>query len=135
MLIEKVTRLNWCDEDLKATPNGVDVWEEDGKFYFTWEAALREAEAQGLRLPTKEEWEESFDFIWESKLFDFLKLSHWGYRHYSGGQYNNQGSYGYYWSSSPNGAYAYYAFFVSGGGDIASYDVRGYGFSVRCLKD
>lgn len=134
MIIEKSIRLNWCDEDLKATPNGVDIWEKDGKFYFTWEAAIREAEAQGLRVPTKEEWEESFGIIWEDKLFDFLKLNLSGYRNYSNGYYGTQGSDGYYWSSTPNGTDAYIAYFYSGGGYIANFYSRGDGFSVRCLK-
>lgn len=63
MLIEKFIHIDWCDEDLKATPNWVDIWEKDGKFYFTLDSAMREAEAQGLRLPTKEEWEQSFQII------------------------------------------------------------------------
>lgn len=63
MIIEKVIHLDWCDTDLKATPNGVDIWEQDGHYYFTWDSAMREAEAQGLRLPTKEEWEESLEII------------------------------------------------------------------------
>lgn len=29
MIIEKSIHLDWCDEDLKATPNGVDIWEKD----------------------------------------------------------------------------------------------------------
>ena len=135
MIIEKVIHLDWCDEDLKATPNGVDIWEKDGKFYFTWEAGMREAKAQGFRLPTKEEWEQSFEIIWKDQLFDFLKLNFAGYRYYSNGQYNSQGSYGYYWSSTPVSNYSYNANFYSGGGSIANVYNRGFGFSVRCLKN
>lgn len=135
MIIEKSIHLDWCDTDLKATPNGVDIWEKDWKFYFTWGAAMREAELQGLRLPTKKEWEESFQIIWENNLFDFLKLNHAGYRYYSNGQYYNQGSHGYYWSSTPYSSNSYYANFYSGGGFIAANVNRAYGFSVRCLKN
>lgn len=135
MLIEKSIHLDWCDEDLKATPNGVDIWEKDWHCYFTWEAAMRESKAQGLRLPTKEEWEQSFGIIWEDKLFAFLKLNFAGYREYSNGQFNLQGSSGYYWSSTPNGTYSYYAYFYSGGGGIAIGNNRGIGFSVRCIKN
>lgn len=134
MLIEKVIHLDWCDEDLKATPNGVDIWEKDWHCYFTWEAAMREAKSQGLRLPTKEEWEQSFDIIWEEKLFDFLKLNLAGYRHWVSGQYCTQGSNGYYWSSTPNANYSYTAGFYSVGGNIAGSANRANGFSVRCLK-
>lgn len=132
MLIEKVTRLEWCEEDLKATPNGVDIWEENWRYYFTWEAALREAEAQWLILPSKEEWEGSLYTIWKEKLFDFLKLNNAGYWDSSIDYY--QGSYGHYWSSTPNGIFSYSVYFYSGCGGIEKYDNRGHGFSVRCLK-
>ena len=135
MIIEKVIHLDWCDTDLKATPNGVDVWENDWHYYFTWEAGMREAKAQGFRLPTKEDWEQSFEIIWKDQLFDFLKLNFAGYRYYSNGQYVNQGSYGYYWSSTPYSYFSYLAYFYSGGGDVATNVNRGSGFSVRCLKN
>lgn len=135
MIIEKVIHLDWCDTDLKATPNGVDIWEQDGHYYFTWDSAMREAEAQGLRLPTKEEWEESLEIIWKDQLFDFLKLNFAGYRGYSNGQYYGQGSYGYFWSSTPDGTSAYYTTFYSGGGYPATGNGRAFGFSVRCIKN
>ena len=44
------------------------------------------------------------------------------------------GSFGYYWSSSVNGSYAWYSLFTSGGTNTSDLS-RALGFSVRCLKD
>ena len=132
MIIEKSIHLDWCDTDLKATPNGVDVWENDWHYYFTWEAGMREAKAQGFRLPTKEEWE---DLLHSNSDLERLNFSKAGYRGYSNGQYYGQGSYGYFWSSTPDGTSAYYTTFYSGGGYIATGNGRAFGFSVRCLKN
>ena len=135
MLIEKVIHLDWCDEDLKATPNGVDIWGKDWHCYFTWEAAMREAKSQGLRLPTKDEWEQSLGIIWKLKLFNFLKLEYWYYRNYHNGQYNTQCLSGYYWSATQNITRSYCAYFRKCGGHTANSYNRAYGFSVRCLKN
>lgn len=58
-----------------------------------------------------------------------------GNRNWNNGQYYNQGSNGYYWSSSPNSTNSYNANFNSGGGNIANNNNRGNGFSLRCLKN
>ncbi len=68
-------------------------------------------------------------------MVTYLKIPFSGTRNWSDGAVSNAGSYGYWWSSSPNGAYGYYAYFNSGGGDLASFNYRGYGFSVRCLRN
>ena len=44
------------------------------------------------------------------------------------------GSFGYYWSSSVSGSYAWYSLFTSGGTNTSDLS-RALGFSVRCLKD
>lgn len=64
-----------------------------------------------------------------------LKLPLAGSRGWNDGQYYSQGSYGYYWSSSPSSEYSYTAFFGSGGGNIENANGRGVGFSLRCLKN
>ena len=79
-------------------------------------------------MPTKEEWER---LIVVGKTND-MPLS--GYRSWSNGTYNLQGTSGYYWSSSPNGAASYYAYFLVGGGSIANNNRRAGGFAVRCVK-
>lgn len=79
-------------------------------------------------MPDNTEWEQIIDSGWIPESFA-------GYRSWSNGQYYYQGSYGYYWSSSPYSQHPYYAYFYSGGGNIAPYNGRGSGFSVRCLKN
>jgi uncharacterized protein (TIGR02145 family) len=58
-----------------------------------------------------------------------------GYRDFDYGDFGSQGA-GYWWSSSPDGAYAYYRTLYSGGSTVFRYfsDPR-YGFSVRCVRD
>lgn len=59
-----------------------------------------------------------------------------GYLNYTGGSLCNVGSYGHYWSCTPNSYYAYYLDFYN-----VSYvsptrgDSRAYGLSVRCVKE
>jgi hypothetical protein len=58
----------------------------------------------GYRLPTEEEWTNELN-SWSSKnaagaFASPLKLPVAGYRYYSGGQLNNVGNLGYYWSST-----------------------------------
>jgi uncharacterized protein (TIGR02145 family) len=63
-----------------------------------------------------------------------LKLPVAGNRRSSNGSLDDVGSVGRYWSSTVNGANAYYLYFISyNAGMYFSY--RAYGFSVRCLKD
>lgn len=67
-----------------------------------------------------------------------IRIPFSGYRNHSGGSFGSQGSNGCYWSSSPNSSglqYAYYAYFNSGGGNIAYNNSRAIGFSARCLKN
>jgi hypothetical protein len=45
------------------------------------------------------------------------------------------GSYGYYWSSSPVGVYAYFLDFNSTAVYPADLNSRAFGFCVRCVKD
>ena len=63
-----------------------------------------------------------------------LKLPLSGNRGWSNGTYNNQGTAGAYWSSSPGGANSYFANFTVGGGNIAYNSSRAYGFAVRCVR-
>ncbi|EKE28117.1 MAG: hypothetical protein ACD_3C00097G0001 [uncultured bacterium (gcode 4)] len=102
--------------------------------------------ATGYHVPTQKEWcyatmnlNWSLTCIWGWKndvtIASTLKLPLAGYRAYSNAGFNYQGVYGYYWQASPNGTYAYDV-------EIGSTQVyplistyRGYGFSVRCLKN
>jgi uncharacterized protein (TIGR02145 family) len=60
-----------------------------------------------------------------------------GYRNNVSGGFLNQGNVGYWWSSSPNGAYAWFRFLLSGVSNVypnSNGDTRN-GYSVRCLQD
>jgi len=64
-----------------------------------------------------------------------LKLPYAGYRNRNNVTFSNGGSYGYYWSSSPNGTYGYgLSFYSTSITPSNSYD-RARGFSVRCFKN
>ncbi|QQS61275.1 MAG: hypothetical protein IPN70_05320 [Candidatus Moraniibacteriota bacterium] len=93
----------------------------------------------GFRLPTQPEWSVlvSAEGITDSATAyaSTLKLSVAGYRHRSSGGFGNQGSYGFYWSSSVSGTLALNLYFNSGSVNPAnSYD-RANGLPVRCLKN
>jgi hypothetical protein len=63
-----------------------------------------------------------------------LKLPLAGNRNGSNGSLVIVGSGGSYWSSTVNGAYAYYLYFGSSYAGLDS-SYRAGGYSVRCLKD
>ena len=62
-----------------------------------------------------------------------------GYRSHIDGALYSVGSYGYYWSASPNPSYttnySYNLDFHYGDVYTVSYDLRGCGYSVRCVKE
>ena len=58
-----------------------------------------------------------------------------GYRSNSSSALNYAGTYGYYWSSSVNGANAYYLYFTSGTVNPGFYNNRANGFSLRCVAE
>ena len=69
---------------------------------------------------------------------DYFKLPFAGGRNYYGASLNGQGSYGYYWSSSPSSASsnnARYLYLDSSSVYANDYYYRANGFSVRCFKD
>ena len=64
-----------------------------------------------------------------------MKLPLAGNRLNSTAAYNNQGTNGNYWASSPTGIHGYYVYLSSTQVRPAYYNLRAYGFSVRCLKN
>jgi len=64
-----------------------------------------------------------------------LKLPYAGFRHRNNGALINGGSYGYYWSSSPNGTNGHYLYFYSSKITPSHFNSRVYGFFVRCFKN
>ena len=102
--------------------------------------------AAGKRMPTIGEWSEMIrsrypDVDPEGGLQDApgiaeafgLPLA--GYRLYSSAAYNNQSTFGYYWSASPNGTYGYLVYLSASQVVPASNFNRTNGFSVRCIKN
>src|ERR1035437_8429 len=64
-----------------------------------------------------------------------LKLTVTGDRDNLSADLNNQGSNGYYWSSSVTGTNAFNLYFNASSVNPAYYFNRAFGFSVRCVKD
>ena len=93
----------------------------------------------GFRIPTQPEWAA---WVTAAGITNYitafssnLKLTAAGYRDYGGGTLYLRGAYGYYWSSSVTGIFAFNLKFNSGGVNPADNYYRAYGFSVRCVKD
>jgi uncharacterized protein (TIGR02145 family) len=59
-----------------------------------------------------------------------------GGRYYVSGNFYYQGDYGFWWSSSPDGAYAWARYLSSGLSSVSRSDANlRDGFSVRCVRD
>ncbi|MDR2416010.1 MAG: fibrobacter succinogenes major paralogous domain-containing protein [Candidatus Peribacteria bacterium] len=70
------------------------------------------------------------------KFMNDVLLPFAGYRSYgSASSINYQGSYGYYWSSSPDSTYARHLSLYSSYVYAYNSSSRADGFSVRCFKD
>ena len=122
------------DSELLVSPSG-DVWEvkdgeEKGEQLFTWDAAMRETKKAGKRIPTDKEFSE----LLKTKE-DMPNLVLAGYR-YTNGTFYYRSVYTYFWSSSESGSNAWTRHLRSGYSTVGrSADDKGYGFSIRCLKD
>jgi hypothetical protein len=64
-----------------------------------------------------------------------LKITMAGGRNWSDSFMGNQGNYGFYWSSSPNGTNGYNMFFNSISINSSGNYGRADGLSVRCFKN
>lgn len=92
----------------------------------------------GFRIPTDAEWLTEMT-SWSSQdpagaFASPLKLVLGGYRCHYCGQYYDEGSHGYYWSSNIYGVKATYLLLKDGSAEISAYD-RAYGYNVRCIMD
>jgi len=126
----------------------------NGEFYYNWYAVNdpRGLAPIGFHVPSDDEWQQLVDYCggdekagcclksvkkWDSngysKGFNAIPA---GNRNSDFGTFNGQGYYGYWWSSSPNGAGAWNRVLASGDPNVYRYgnDTR-YGFSVRLIKD
>ncbi len=93
----------------------------------------------GFRLPTNTEWEaERNSWATNDPAGAFgspLKLPTAGFRFYNDGSISNEGSDGDYWSSSVSGVDAASLGFSNGYTSGIYFNRRGFGMSVRCIKD
>jgi len=109
----------------------------------------------GFRVPTNAQWAGvrannivSRTGTWANNATNFGSAIHWGpdastksltlpaagFRSFSNGALNYRGDFGYYWSSTENGTYAYSLTFTSSYAN-PYYLKRTYGFSVRCVSE
>jgi hypothetical protein len=111
--------------------------------YYTFDEAQKLA-PEWYHIPSAEEWEWLYDLgikSWFWKKGDWetlskeLKLPLAGRRTRGDGSLYVQGSYGYYWSSSPGSTLARGLTFGSSDVRPQYYDDRACGFSVRCFKN
>ncbi len=92
----------------------------------------------GFRVPTAAEWNQE-RLTWVSNnaagaIASQLKLPMAGTREFINGSVNNEGSNGFYWSSTAQASGAWSLIFSSDNSYMDS-NYRALGFSVRCLKD
>ena len=152
----KIGGAEWMAENLAIDDGGDGIFknEENGEYYYTWDAAMRIAKAiPGWHLPSAEEWNAAaeacgaevvdnkykdnpywWDYEGTEKLYDTLRVLPVGY--YSGGCFYSVGSCAYFWSATEYGSSSAYSrdFVTSVAmGQFASYKVSG--FSVRLVKD
>jgi hypothetical protein len=85
------------------------------------------------RIPTYTEWY-NVNNAWTDPWNSGLKLHEAGYLYPNDGSLYYRGSYGYYWSSNQyDASYSHFLYF-----DVGSlgmyYDLKAYGFSVRCVR-
>lgn len=128
-------------ENLKAIPNWIDIFEKDWDIYFTQSSAIREAELQGKKIPTIEQWGEIIKSInpninlnwgWQNdtsvRIALWLKLADFRNPY---GDFYGQGDFGYFWSSTAGRDVLF-------GKDQVHPTVGNdseYAFSCRCLKN
>jgi uncharacterized protein (TIGR02145 family) len=75
--------------------------------------------------------------LWGGTNFSGFSALPGGYRNYLYSYFGSQGNNGHWWSSSPNGANAWYRDLFSGYSNVSRYgdfSTRN-GFSVRCVRD
>ena len=112
-----------------------DIWEiTDGDYkgeqLFTWDAAMRETQKAGERIPADEEFSE----ILKTKE-DMPNLVFPGYRG-TAGTYFYRGTYANFWSSTQSSPNAWYRGLNSSYSSVyRNAHTKAYGFSVRCIEE
>lgn len=115
----------------KASETIQQAWKNNWNWYYNFPWALAEAEFLGKRIPTKKEWKQ----LTKQDEEYILNMPKAGSRDRNNGLYYNQGTNGYYWSSSPSATNAFALSFSSANVRPTDAGSRAYGFTVRCLKN
>ena len=137
---------SWAEwKDIEALP---ELWEDWQVLTVSWwERDTQWPSPVGYHVPTKDEWKAVYDawvalWQWSSTDWDSLriklKMPFAGLRYRSSSSVSNQGSLGYYWSSTASSAPAdssYYLRFDLSSINPQYWNSRTYGFSVRCFKN
>lgn len=142
----KIGNQVWMNKNLDISDGGEGVYfnKENGECYYTWEAAKRiSTKIRGWHLPSREEWDELVEATgndatnlraesWEGTDkygFSAVPAGYW----YNG--FSNVGSYANFWTSEPNGSYAWSRYIGTGTSVYERNSYQYYGFSVRLVKD
>ena len=146
----------WMQENLAIDDGGDGIYynKDNNQYYYTWDAAMRIAKSlPGWHLPSAEEWNAAAeacgatvadnkwkddpymrDYVGTEKLYDKLRVLPVGL--YDGGSFYNVGAYAYFWSATEDDSnYAYSRYFDTSGTMDPGTSSKGYGFSVRLVKD
>ena len=104
-----------------------------------WATASKGPCPVGYHVPTEADWITAVTYgAWNNNTDTYnsaLKLPSAGYRDRSSGLLGNQGTDGFYWSSTVSGTHARRLHFFSTAATTNFSDDRAFGFTVRCLKD
>ena len=132
------TTWSWKQDALTAWDN-ITIQDE-----CTTESDMKWPAPSGFHVPSTAEWQTVYN-IWTAlgwggadwtNFWIALKLPFAGNRNYSSANVSNQGTDGYYWSSSQYDANnAYYLYFYSTVLNPQNHRYRTYGFSIRCFKN
>ena len=126
---------------------------DNGECYYNWYAVNdpRGLAPTGFHVPSDDEWQQLVDYCGgNEKAGNLLKSTKkWngiapvkgfnaipsGYRS-ENGSFSNQGNFGFWWSSSPNGTFAWGRSLGSGYSNVFRSNLYPrFGFSVRLIKD
>lgn len=143
----------WLAENLRF--EGVEFFVPNGNennipkygYLYTWENAMA-ACPSGWHLPSRTDFEQLLRVAGRTDRKRFIALASLDWNgndllgfgvlpsgfHYPGG-YDDFGSYGYYWSSTPYGSNGACSLDVGSGGAFVGNGGRSCAFSVRCIKD
>lgn len=125
------------DVDLNYDDMGVV---RENNVYYTYNKAMevekKHLKPNGWRLPTKDEWQALYD-EYGNDIVDVLGLQKNGYISAANGSLYDQGTYGYYWSSTAGSSATLAYDFGFNASDFypQGHNLKGYGSSVRCVKD